>query len=122
MKFSSFALLFAALLMGCNDRDAREAADMTHGDPARGKVAIQYYGCSSCHTIPGIAAANAWVGPPLMKMGSRSYIAGVIKNNPDNLVRWIQDPPAIDDKTAMPNLHVSEKDARDIAGYLYAIR
>jgi cytochrome c1 len=36
-------------------------------------------------------------------------------------VRWIQDPPAVDSATAMPNLGVSERDARDMAAYLYAV-
>jgi cytochrome c1 len=34
-------------------------------------------------------------------------------------MRWIQDPQAIRPHTAMPNLHVGEEDARDIAAYLY---
>jgi hypothetical protein len=37
-------------------------------------------------------------------------------------VKWIQDPPAVDDKTAMPKLGVKESDARDIASYLYTLR
>jgi len=37
-------------------------------------------------------------------------------------VRWIQNPPAIDSKTAMPFLGVSERDARDIAEYLYRLK
>jgi len=38
------------------------------------------------------------------------------------MIRWLQDPPAVDAKTAMPNLHVSEADARDIATYLYTLQ
>jgi cytochrome c1 len=37
------------------------------------------------------------------------------------MVRWIQDPRAIDSATATPPVDASEKDARDIAAYLYAI-
>jgi hypothetical protein len=36
--------------------------------------------------------------------------------------RWIKDPPAIDRLTAMPKLGVADRDARDIAGYLYTLR
>jgi cytochrome c1 len=50
------------------------------------------------------------------------YIGGVLQNTPANLIRWIQDPPAVDAKTAMPNLHVTETDARDIATYLYTLQ
>jgi cytochrome c1 len=37
------------------------------------------------------------------------------------LIRWIQDPPSIDPKTAMPNVRVTEADARDIAAFLYTL-
>jgi hypothetical protein len=46
----------------------------------------------------------------------------VVRNTPDDMIRWIQNPPAIDEKTAVPNVHVTESDARDIAGYLYTLR
>ena len=94
---------------------------MTGGNPYRGRAAIRTYGCGSCHTIPGVAGADALVGPPLTHIASRSYVGGVIQNTPENLVHWILDPPSIDSKTAMPNLKLSETDARDIAGYLYTL-
>ena len=46
----------------------------------------------------------------------------MLPNNPDNMMRWIIDPPGIDDKTAMPNLHVGAAEARDIAAYLYTLQ
>ena len=61
------------------------------------------------------------MGPPLTDMGSRMYIAGRLTNTPQHMIRWIQDPRAVDSATAMPNLGVSERDARDIAAYLYAV-
>lgn len=66
--------------------------------------------------------ANALVGPPQTGMGSRGYIAGVMKNTPGNMIRWIQDPPAVDPMTAMPKVNVSESDAKDIASYLYTLK
>jgi cytochrome c1 len=71
---------------------------------------------------PGRADLAALVGPSLEHVASRTYIGGVIDNNPDNLVRWILNPPSVDPKTAMPNLKLSEADARDIAGYLYTLK
>ena len=38
------------------------------------------------------------------------------------MIRWIMNPPGVDDKTAMPNLHVTATDARDIAAYLYTLQ
>jgi cytochrome c len=117
-----FALLAAMAAFGCDDADKRAAAAMTGGDPDRGRAAIASYGCSSCHVIPGVRGADGLVGPPLTNMGSRGYVAGVVKNSPDNLVRWILNPPAVDPMTAMPNVRVKESDARDIASYLYTLK
>jgi cytochrome c1 len=41
---------------------------------------------------------------------------------PSNMMRWIRDPVGVDEKTAMPKLGVTEKDAADIAAYLYAAK
>lgn len=113
----------ALVLTSCsNQEQERAAAAMTGGSPQRGKTAISKYGCATCHTIPGVHGADALVGPPLTQMGSRSYIAGVLPNTPDNMIRWIQNPPQVDQLTAMPNLGVTEQDARDIAGYLYTLK
>ena len=119
------SLVLGALLLaapGCGDDLDRSAALLTGGDPAKGRAAIDRYGCSSCHTIPRVRGADALVGPPLDRIGSRMYIAGVLENTPENLMRWVRNPPAVDPRTAMPNLHVSEVDARDIAGFLYTLR
>lgn len=111
------------LLAGCGPSDTeRAAARWTGGDPRRGRASLSGYGCTACHTIPGIRNANALVGPPLDHVASRMYIAGVLQNTPANMIRWIQNPPAIDEKTAMPNLHVNEQDARDMAAYLLTLR
>jgi cytochrome c2 len=117
-------LVAAAIWYACSVKAAgkKAASQMTGGNTDLGKVAIQNYGCGACHTIPGIPGAHANVGPSLKQIGSRSYIAGVVKNTPENLMKWIQNPPGVDPKTAMPHLRVSEKDARDIAAYLYTLK
>jgi cytochrome c len=84
-----------------------------------GRRLIASYGCGSCHSIPGVAGANAMAGPPLAHFYERSYIAGKLPNTQENLVKWIQDPQQIDPGTAMPNLGVTEDEASDIAAYLY---
>jgi cytochrome c2 len=117
------AILFLFLVaISCGKEDEQIAAAMTGGEPSRGKIAISRYGCSACHTIPGVRDANALVGPPLNQIASRSYIGGVLPNTPDNMIRWVQDPPAIDHLTAMPKLGVNDQDARDIASYLYTLK
>jgi cytochrome c2 len=107
---------------GTREADAREAAAMTGGDPARGPDLMRKYGCQSCHTIPGVVGADGLVGPPLAGIASRSYIGGVLPNAPDNMLRWIRDPKAVDPLTAMPNTGVTPSDARHIAAYLYTLK
>ena len=110
------------VISACADHDTQWAASMTGGAPARGREAIRSYGCQSCHTIPGIQGTKALVGPPLAGIASRSYIAGVMSNTPQHMIEWLRNPPGIDSKTAMPNMNVTERDARDIAAYLYTLR
>lgn len=118
------AVLVACVLFGCSGGiDDRGAAAITHGGNAeRGQKLIPTYGCGTCHAIPGIEDANGQVGPPLAGIGQRSFIGGVLANTPDNMIRWLRDPPAVDSLTAMPNMGISEHDARDIAAYLYTLK
>jgi mono/diheme cytochrome c family protein len=88
------------------------------GDAARGEIAVRQYGCDSCHRIPGIVGPDAAVGPPLDNMAQRIYIAGLLLNTPENMSLWIRHPQAVKPLAAMPELGVSERDARDIAAYL----
>lgn len=98
------------------------ASILTGGNPQTGKQKLDYYGCPACHTIPGVRGADGLVGPSLSRVASRVYIAGVLPNTPENLIRWLENPPAVDKLTAMPNMHIPANDARDIAAYLYTLR
>lgn len=117
------AALLAGLLLGAciwHDDDSRNVT--VGGDAEVGKALIAKYGCGSCHLIPGVRGANSYVGPPLIGIASRMYIAGVIPNDPENMVRWIMNPQSVEPHTAMPNLGVREREARDIAEYLYRLK
>ena len=116
------ALALSSCGMGPDKKDMEEAAALTRGDPKVGREKIRQYGCNACHTIPGVQGAHGAAGPPLAGIVGRMYIAGVLTNTPDHMVTWIQDPPAIDPRTAMPKLDVTEKDARDITAYLYSLK
>lgn len=113
-------LALAACGRGTEKRFAGAAA-LTGGDPRAGRDKIRVYGCDACHTIPGVPGADALVGPPLAGIAGRMYIGGVLTNTPDHMVRWIMNPRAADPATAMPDVGASERDARDIAAYLYAL-
>ena len=125
MVIAAVALALLACVAGCGGPApgvVRAAAAATGGDPVRGRVLIRQYGCVSCHTVPGVPGAHSIVGPPLAGFASRTYVAGIMANRPENVMRWIQNPPGIDTLTAMPNVGVTEQDARDITGYLYTLR
>ena len=83
---------------------------------------MRVYGCVACHDIPGVPGANGLVGPPLAGISSRSYIGGVLENTPDNMIRWLLDPRAVDSLTAMPDVGLTDADARHVAAYLYTLR
>jgi cytochrome c1 len=83
---------------------------------------LQQYGCSACHTIPGVRAANAAIGPSLDRLGRRVYVAGVLPNSPSELARWIRAPDVVKPGTGMPNANVTERDATDMVAYLYQLR
>jgi mono/diheme cytochrome c family protein len=104
------------------ERSIAAAPAASTPDAGRGKNAINQYACVTCHEIPGIVGANAPVGPPLKEIGTRSFIAGVLPNTPENMVRWLRHPQAVNPKSAMPDLGVTERDARDIAAYLSTLK
>ena len=116
------SLLFAMLVAPMAARAAGPAWKVIGGDARRAPALMQGYGCTACHTIPGLANAEGNVGPPLIRFADRTYIAGMLRNTPSNLVRWIRDPQGVIPGNAMPNMGVPEAQARDIAAYLYTLR
>jgi cytochrome c len=110
--------LLVALLAGCAPRPAPPGVQ---GDPVRGKIALTQYACQSCHMIPGVSGPEVYVGRPLDDFARRKVLAGALPNNQANVMRWIRDPQSIDPATAMPNMGVSEHDARDISAYLLSL-
>jgi cytochrome c1 len=98
--------------------------DAYDGKPsaARGARAIHQYACVTCHEIPGIVGANAPVGPPLAGIASRVMLGGVLPNSPENMVLWLRQPQKVAPLTAMPDLGLTERDARDIAAYLATLK
>ena len=107
-------LFFALFLTGCRG----EGESKGGGDPVRGAALIAKLGCGTCHNVPGIDGATGLVGPPLDRMGARVYIAGVMRNTPDNMIAWLRDPQAIVPGNAMPSMDLDRDQASDIAAFL----
>jgi len=95
------------------------AAVIAQGDPNRGEAMFIQYGCGSCHSLKNVRTATGMVGPPLDGIALRVIIGGHLSNTPTNMERWIRDPQHVSPGTAMPDLGVSEGDARDITAFLY---
>src|SRR5947209_5760920 len=98
------------------------AMPLAHGNAKAGEFAIKRYQCGACHSIPGVVGAEGVVGPPLSKLALRKTIDGRFPNNPDTLAKWLQQPKEMDPGGTMPDMGVTEKDARDMAAYLYTRR
>ncbi|MBJ6127006.1 c-type cytochrome [Microvirga splendida] len=120
------------MLAGCNDSgssqevgqslDDLKVSRVVGGEPEMGRRIIAAYECGVCHVIPGIQGAHGIVGPPLTDFGRRQFIGGVVPNEPSLLVRWVQDAPSIAPHTGMPDLGLSNDEARHVAAYLYTLR
>jgi cytochrome c len=128
-KIAQFLVLFfvaciiAVVVVGYEGNREKIAFHVATGGQARhGKRVIQQKNCGSCHTIPGITGAEGVVGPPLFFFSRRTFIAGELPNTPENLVLWIRSPQSVNPKTAMPNLGLTDEEARDVAAYLYTLR
>lgn len=120
MRVLTMMAAAAAMLAGCGD-DV-EPRPVAGGDAVLGKRLVEQYQCGACHAIPGAAAAAGTAGPPLAGFGKRSYIAGRIPNQAPALVQWLVNPPAMKPGTMMPNLGVSETEARHMAAWLYTLQ
>jgi cytochrome c oxidase subunit 2 len=103
---------------------AKPAPAPAGADPAAGAALIQQKGCGACHTIPGIPGATGTIGPNLAGVASRNRIAaGAVANNgPDDLKKWIMNPPALKPGTAMPNLGLTDDEATKIVAYLETLK
>lgn len=114
------ALVSVAALLASSCTSASPSA-IPGGSAKRGRQTIANLGCGACHQIAGVPGASGLVGPPLDNVAQRGILAGELPNSPENMVRWIRDPQAIEPGTAMPNLQVDEQSARDIVAYLYSL-
>jgi cytochrome c1 len=91
------------------------------GDPTSGRNDYLATGCGGCHTIRGVVAATGVAGPNLTNVVLRPTLAGdAIPMTPENLARWLLDPSALKPDTPMPNVGLTEEQARDITAFLYS--
>lgn len=120
---AGIVLLGCLAIAGCTAGQSPPQYMVTGGgNAAEGRRVIESKGCGACHTIPGIYTARGLVGPPLYFFSRRTIIAGELPNSPANLMRWLKDPQAVEPNTDMPDLGLTDQQARDVVAYLYTLR
>jgi cytochrome c oxidase subunit 2 len=77
--------------------------------------------CTSCHMIQGVS--KGYIGPDLTHFGSRTTLAaGVLKNTPDNVARWIENPQEIKPGANMPALLLPGPKMNALVAYLESLK
>ncbi len=100
----------------------KTAHELTGGDVRLGKAAFARYRCGACHAIRAVEGADGQAGPALDKVALRSFLAGSQPNDPQHMIAWIQHPQAIEPGVGMPDVGLTDAEARDVAAYLYTLR
>ena len=116
------SLIMVAGLAACDQSAIPAQQRVAGGDQEAGRAVIAAVACGICHVIPGIRGANGIVGPSLAGFGQRQLIGGVAPNRPAVLVQWVRDAPSIAPNTGMPEMPLTEAQARDVAAYLFTLR
>ena len=102
----------------------QRAAPPTPADGTAAAAGLRVFttgACVGCHAIGGVSGGA--VGPDLSHFGSRTTIAGgMLPKTPENLTRWLRDPPEVKPGALMPNLSLSVADVQALAAYLESLR
>ena len=80
------------MVVSSSDKVDRETRNATSGISTRAIPIMIANGCAGCHTIAGVPGARGLVGPALdgSLARRRTYIGGVLSNNPSNLIRSVR--------------------------------
>jgi len=110
-----------AYLVSLAPRDSfRLAGKFPGGDAAKGKGIVESVGCLGCHAIgdqTNVRAARGTsydIAPELTRVGSKA--------RPDWIFDWVRNPRHYNPTTKMPNLRLTEGEARDVTAYLVTLK
>jgi cytochrome c oxidase subunit 2 len=102
---------------------AADAAAPATPDASRGGALFRSNGCQACHTIRGTEARGV-IGPDLTHVGSRLSVgAGILRNEPDLVRRWLASTEHIKPGVHMPQFGMlPDDDLRALAAYLHGLK
>lgn len=91
------------------------------GLAADGKAIFAKSACVGCHTIEGVSAGV--LAPNLTHFGSRTTLAaGMWPNTPTNVAAWVRDPQGLKPGVKMPDLGLTDEQAKALAAYLTGLK
>jgi cytochrome c oxidase subunit 2 len=79
--------------------------------------------CLNCHSIGGVGESRgAFPAPDLTHLAGRETIAaGLLENNPEDLARWLADPPRVKPGSKMPDYNLTEDQIDALVAYLQSL-
>ncbi len=97
--------------------------EIPESEPAHtGALLFQQKTCANCHSISG-TPAKSHIGPDLTHLGSRkTLLTGMLKNNKENLTRWLKNPQKVKEGAHMPNFILNQKEIDALVSYLEGLK
>jgi len=87
----------------------------------KGKEVFTQSACVGCHTINGVSAGV--LGPNLTHFGSRTTMAaGIMRNTPENVAKWIENPAHVKPGALMPVLGLRDEQIKAVSAYLQSLK
>ncbi|MGH9347818.1 MAG: c-type cytochrome [Vicinamibacterales bacterium] len=107
-----------AYLFASSDEFAPSVAVPPAGSPASGKAIVESVGCLGCHVVEEMdrsaAGPRRTFGQPLQAVGSKTSQAWIYD--------WVRDPRHYSPDTYMPDLRLTDREAADVAAYLFSLK
>src|SRR2546425_792135 len=93
-------------------------ASPPQGDAEAGKKVVESVGCLGCHVTEekdrSAAGPRRTFGQPLQSVGSKTTYSWIYN--------WVRDPKHFSPETYMPNLRLTDREAADVATYVFSLK
>jgi cytochrome c oxidase subunit II len=97
------------------------ATQPAEGSEAAAGLEVFLNRCTQCHTIDpfNVVALDQFSGPDLTHFMSRETIAGgALEYSPENLTRWLANPPQVKPGSFMPDLGLTQEEIDSLIAFL----